>query len=245
MRVDRPELGDGWPTFFGEDTDPSFDKLYAAIELEQPNGAEAYNALNEYWRHAEELGLIRRTDTGVSLTVQGFQYLDELGLQLSDSPQIFVAMWFGGQTMRQLYEEAIKPTIEAAGYSAMRIDNSEHNEKIDDQIMAEIRKSKAVVVDLSCGTAKPIGDWSTSNEVGAPRGGVYYEAGFAKGLKLPVVWMVDQNVADIENVVHFDTRQYNQIRWSDDFSETKERLKNRLVATLGQGPIAINGPAPT
>ncbi len=171
----------------------------------------------------------------VYLTLEGHQYIESLGHQLSDSDQIFVAMWFN-DTTRQLYEAAIKPAIEQAGYKVMRIDDKSHNEKICDEIIAEIRKSKAIIADMTCGLAKPE-SWSAEDIVGAPRGGVFYEAGFAHGLGIPVIWTVNQEIADIENVSHFDVRQYNQIRWTEEnLEEAKKEILNRIEATLGQGP---------
>ena len=64
------------------------------------------------------------------------------------------------------------------------------------------------------------------------RGGVYYEAGFAHGLGLPVVFMAKEGTT-----IHFDTRQYNTIFWkAEDLADARERLKNRILATLGRGP---------
>lgn len=61
------------------------------------------------------------------------------------------------------------------------------------------------------------------------RGGVYFEAGFALGLGIPVIYLVDQS--DL-NEIHFDTRQYNHIVYENDLYE---RLKHRIEATV---PIA-------
>jgi nucleoside 2-deoxyribosyltransferase len=80
--------------------------------------------------------------------------------------------------------------------------------------MAEIRRSGLIVADF------------TGN-----RGGVYFEAGFAMGLGLPVIWTVRQDDID---AVHFDTRQYNHITWSTP-QELREKLYNRVMATIG-GP---------
>ena len=176
-----------------------------------------------------------------TITLDGWERIEELGYSLTLSDQIFVAMWFGDKEQAQLYSKAIKPAIEAAGYVAVRIDTTEHNEKIDDQIIAEIRKSKAVVVDLTCGLASPIGTWTKAQTVGAPRGGVFYEAGFAMGLGLPVIWSVKQEIAEHENVVHFDVRQYNQLRWTSDLEDFKERLRFRIEATIGRGNITAAG----
>jgi nucleoside 2-deoxyribosyltransferase len=63
------------------------------------------------------------------------------------------------------------------------------------------------------------------------RPGVYFEAGFAIGLGLPVFWFVRKD--DLDNV-HFDTHQYNHIMW-----EIKESLAQQIelfvTAVLGKG----------
>lgn len=175
------------------------------------------------------------SNASFSISYSGHKYAASLGASLSQSDKIFVAMWFGSEEQTRLYENAIAPAVQQAGYTPIRIDNTEHNEKIDDQIIAEIRQSKAVIVDLTCGLAKPE-SWSKSDIVGSPRGGVFYEAGFAKGLGLPVIWSVKAEIADLENVVHFDIRQFNQLRWGEDLGEFLEKLRYRIEATLGRGP---------
>lgn len=69
------------------------------------------------------------------------------------------------------------------------------------------------------------------------RGGVYFEAGFAMGLGIPVIWTVEKgSLGD----VHFDTRQYNHIVW--DTPETlRNMLKARIGAVIGDGPLKAHG----
>lgn len=60
--------------------------------------------------------------------------------------------------------------------------------------------------------------------------------GFALGLGLPVIWLCRE---DELAGVHFDNRQYNFILWQPDaLDELERRLKNRIEATLGHGPLA-------
>jgi nucleoside 2-deoxyribosyltransferase len=132
--------------------------------------------------------------------------------------QAFVAMWFDA-SMTEAYTSGIYLGIEDAGYQPIRIDRQEHNEKIDDRIIAEISRSRFVVADF------------THGENGM-RGGVYYEAGFAHGLKIPVIFTCRH---DLINDIHFDTRQYNHITWSTP-EELREKLCNRICATVGDGP---------
>jgi hypothetical protein len=103
---------------------------------------------------------------------------------------------------------------------ALRVDQKEHINKIDDEIIAEIRRSRFVVADF------------TSKEA-EPRGGVYFEAGFAYGIAIPVIWMCR---VDLIGSVHFDTRQFNHITW-EGHADLYRKLRNRIGAVIGDGPL--------
>lgn len=162
------------------------------------------------------------------LGMAGYEKLERLRQGGGDSRQGFVAMWFD-DSMQVAYEEGIRPAIIEAGYDVVRIDRKEHNNKIDDEIIAEIRRSRFVVADFTCSIANIEG-----TPVTIARGGVYYEAGFAQGLGIPVIWTVR---ADQISHVHFDTRQFNHIAWQSP-EELSQRLYNRIAAVIGLGPSA-------
>ena len=61
----------------------------------------------------------------------------------------------------------------------------------------------------------------------------YYEAGFAAGLSIPVIWTCHQDLVDD---LHFDTRQYNHITWSTP-DEPRSKLEARIGAVIGDGPL--------
>lgn len=166
---------------------------------------------------------IGATAGSVKLTVDGHVHIANMRQKSVTSIQGFVAMWFDN-SMKGVYENAIAPAIRDSGYEPVRIDGREHNNKIDDEIISEIRRSRFVVSDF------------TQGESGA-RGGVYYEAGFAHGLGLPVIFTCRSDVMD---KIHFDTRQYNHIVWSTP-EELRERLSKRISATLGDGPKRKGG----
>ena len=155
----------------------------------------------------------------VRLTVDGYEKLENLEQTNIDSSIAFVAMWFD-PSMNDAWEKGFRPAIQGAGYDPLRIDQKEHVNKIDDEIIAEIRRARFVVADFTHGY----------KEV---RGGVYYEAGFAHGIKIPVVFTCR---ADMINDVHFDTRQFNHIRWEDP-EKLKDELMNRIAAVIGDGPF--------
>ena len=62
------------------------------------------------------------------------------------------------------YEQVYKPVVQSLNYSVMRIDEKQFNGSIIGEITTEITDSVALIADL------------TGN-----RGGVYYEAGIARG----------------------------------------------------------------
>lgn len=159
-------------------------------------------------------------ETEHTTTTDGYAYLAELRKKAIDSQQAFIAMWFD-ETLLEALEKGIEPGIRDAGYEPVRIDRKDHNNKIDDEIVAEIRRSRFLVADF------------TQGDSGA-RGGVYYEAGFAHGLNIPVIFTCRE---DAISSVHFDTRQYNHITWKTP-EELRERLAKRVSATIGDGPLA-------
>ncbi len=151
------------------------------------------------------------------LTVQGYARLAELEKTHVVSSRAFVAMWFD-DSMTEVWENGFKPAIREAGYEPVRIDKQEHVNKIDDEIIAEIRKARFVVADFTQGSD-------------GARGGVYYEAGFAHGLDIPVIFTCRE---DLLEKLHFDTRQYPHILWTKP-EELYVALKNRITSVLGEG----------
>lgn len=155
---------------------------------------------------------------GYIVTVDGHRRLAEVKTN-HDSAQAFVAMWFDDE-MAVVYNNGIEPAIRDAGYHPVRIDRKSDVNKIDDEIIAEIRRSRFLVADFTHGE-------------GGARGGVYFEAGFAFGLNIPVIYTCREDAIDELN---FDTRQYHHTAWSRP-EELRRDLKNRILALIGEGPI--------
>ncbi len=166
--------------------------------------------------HLSDQGLIQNFNTGKKLQVSPKGHLrhETLSTTRIPSDQGFVAMWFD-QTLDEAYSKGFEVGIKGAGYIPLRVSAIDHIDKIDDRIIAEIRRSNFVVADFT-----------------GHRGGVYFEAGFAVGLNIPVVWTCRK---DCLSELHFDIRQYNCIDWST-IPELAERLQRRIEAAIGRGP---------
>lgn len=156
----------------------------------------------------------------LALSLKGWQRIDALRKSRLDSDQAFVAMWFDDE-LEDAWKQGIKPALDVTGWSALRIDNKEHNEKIDDHIVAEIRRSGLLIADVT-----------------GHRQGVYYEAGLAHGLDIPVIWTcradrtTDDGKDDKTGIssAHFDTRQYNHVVWTTP-EDLRDQLEKRIIAT--------------
>lgn len=159
--------------------------------------------------------LIQRHSGVFRIAPAGWEHLEKLKQVNTDSQQGFVAMWFDN-SMQEVYDTAISEGIIDAGYKPHKVDLREHNDKIDDEIITQIRRSRFVLADFT-----------------GQRAGVYFEAGFGKGLGIEVFWTCRKD--EIDNL-HFDIRQYNCIDWEstrlDDF---RKRITNRIESIIGKG----------
>lgn len=149
--------------------------------------------------------------TSFRLTPAGWQRVRELAKTRQDPSRAFVAMWITSET-RAAWEDGIRPALVALGYDdPVRIDYTHGDNKIDDRIIAEIRRSGLVVADFT-----------------GHRGGVYFEAGLAMGLGIPVVWTCRR---EDQPQAHFDTRQYQHLLW-DTPEDLREQLINHIAARI-------------
>ncbi|MDQ7780634.1 MAG: hypothetical protein RDV41_13150 [Planctomycetota bacterium] len=144
-----------------------------------------------------------------TLTPGGWQRYEILKKSRLLSKQAFVAM-ASGEKMKDVFQNGISKAIVEAGYEPLLIEIEEHNERICDRIIAEIRRSKFVVADVTC-----------------HRPNVYFEAGFAMGLNLEVFFTCREDAFDQR---HFDTSQYKHTLWKtpeDLYTSLLWRIKAR------------------
>ena len=186
------------------------------------NGEELYYLFRTFL--FDEVGYIRFSEAmgghfiNIQITPRGYEFLENLKHKNTNSQIGFCAMWFD-ERLLPLWSDGIFKAIELAGYEPKRIDTHQHNNRIDDEIIAMIRRSKFVVADF-------VGN----------RAGVYFEAGYALGLGLPVIWTCSK---DKLHRIHFDNRQYNFVTWEwGKLDEFKTNLQNRIEATLGRGTLS-------
>jgi hypothetical protein len=141
------------------------------------------------------------------LTASGWAKVNSSGPEYGISGRCFVAMAFHPSSL-DAYTNGIRLAIEIdCGFTSIQMLEVEHNDKICDRIIVEIRRAQFVIADFTF-----------------QRGGVYFEAGFAQALGRPVIWTCK---ACHFKRLHFDTRQYNHIKW-----ETAADLRRQLAARI-------------
>lgn len=193
------------------------DHVDMSLELDFPIGwASSAHEFEYLLRALTDRGLIdapggfNNDSCTFVISPSGWNFLDELSRSSVDGNQAFIAMSFAKE-LTPAWEDGIKPAIEKAQFRAHRVDVEPHIERIDAKTIAEIKNSRFLVADVT-----------------DQRQGVYFEAGYAMGLGLPVVWSVRED--DLE-YVHFDTRQYNHIVWNTA-ADLQEKLYNLVSAVI-------------
>jgi len=151
------------------------------------------------------------------LTFAGWQKYQDLKRSYSESRKGFMAMAFSNETLRRIFVEHFKPASQAAGFNLVRIDDAPPAGLIDVRLQNEIRTSRFLVADL------------TDHNPGA-----YWEAGFAHGLGLPVIYTCEDKMFK-DPGTHFDTNHFHTIRWNaENPAEAANRLRDTIRATLPQ-----------
>jgi nucleoside 2-deoxyribosyltransferase len=122
-----------------------------------------------------------------------------------------------------LHFRILKPLLrQRLNINAVRIDELHHNENIDIRLLLEIDRSDLVIADLTY-----------------ERPSVYFEAGYALGQKIPVVYTcrTDHLRRQAQYQVHFDLRQRSIVPWQqpDDRQFARllvARIRHTMAATL-------------
>lgn len=133
---------------------------------------------------------------------------------LLNSRNAFIAMAFTDDTGQQLlgeHRDCIRQILESLSWNPVIVDEVPHNDGVMDKIIASINHSRFVIADLTY-----------------HKNGVYFEAGYAKGLGLPVILTVKKDHLDRS---HFDVKHLNLVVW-ENFEDLKNKLSYRIKATI-------------
>lgn len=149
--------------------------------------------------------------TRIQFTFEGLSRIIEINESGNQSNRCFVAMSFSPS--QNDTRETIRIAIQDCDFEPVLIDEQhiDSDVTINDALIAEIKKAKFVVADFS-----------------EHKHGVYFEAGYALGLKKPVIYLCDQK--DFDNT-HFDTNHYPHIIYQS-LDELKNKLQTKIEAWI-------------
>jgi hypothetical protein len=169
------------------------------------------NSLKEFGYIKTDKGFTSPIPPEISITAKGYEYLEkQRTLDRSQSKDVFIAIKF--DESYQSVSDFIANSIKENGYNAVRVDEQHHTEFIMDYNMRKIKECRFMVAELSSQNL-----------------GVYYEAGYAMGIGVPVIAVAKK---DRKKDIHFDLKQLNTI-----FYESNERLQeilsNRIAVLFG------------
>lgn len=151
----------------------------------------------------------------LQLTMKGWEKYAQLKETRTNSRTAFMAMKFGDAQLDDMVEACFRPAVRRAGFELKKLTDDQPAGLIDDQIRASILSGRFVIADLTHGSH-----------------GAYWEAGFAEGLNLPVIYTCEKTAWD-ERKTHFDTNHMLTIIWdSAKPKETGDALTATIRATL-------------
>jgi len=174
-----------------------------------------HQEFEEIQRFLEKEGLVERLHDQTQnkdfhkLTHEGWAKYYGLKKNRIDSLQCFVAMSFN-PSLDDIYESAIKKAVEDTGFKPLRLDKIKYSDVIDNKMLYEIKRSRFMVADFT-----------------DLKGGVYYEAGYAKGLGKNVIYSC-QDTEENKKRLHFDVNHLPFLFWKDS-----NHLYEELVAWIG------------
>lgn len=184
----------------------------AAITPNKSNGGYAW-LLNQ-----EEIKkLIEDRHGRFRLTMAGWERYEAIKREQITSRTAFMAMQFGDAELHRAVENHFKPAVARAGFELRLLTDGQPAGLIDDQLRVALRTSRFVIADLT----------DANN-------GAYWEAGFAEGLGLPVIYTCREKEFDEvdehgRRKVHFDTSHLVTIKWDP---QKLDDAANRLTATI-------------
>lgn len=150
----------------------------------------------------------------IKLKFESINYIASLSEAGKNSKNCFVAMSFSRTEYSMKVRDAIKNAIRTTGYHPILIDESkiESDRTINDAIIAEIKRAKFVIADFT-----------------EQKNGVYFEAGYALGKGLQVIYCCDKT--DFDNNSHFDVNHYPHILYNNE-NELEKQLIDKIRAWI-------------
>ena len=152
---------------------------------------------------------------GLQLKLAGWKRYAELKQVQKESRTAFMAMKFGDVELDHAVDHCFRPAVRRTGFELRVLTDQQRAGLIDDQIRAALISARFVIADLTHGNA-----------------GAYWEAGFADGRGLPVIYTCRRAEWD-KAKTHFDTNHMLTVIWDPaDLMPSGKQISAIIRATL-------------
>jgi hypothetical protein len=150
-----------------------------------------------------------------SLTLKGWDRFAALKQARNESRTAFMAMKFGDAELNDVVDRCFRPAVQRTGFELRVLTDNQQAGLIDDQIRSALLSARFVVADLTHGSF-----------------GAYWEAGFADGRGLPVIYTCRS--AEWKTAkTHFDTNHMTTVIWDvANLKASEDELAAIIRATL-------------
>ncbi len=149
------------------------------------------------------------------LTMKGWEKYAQLKQSRLTSRTAFMAMKFGDAELDGVVTNCFGPAVARTGFQLRKLTDGQSAGSIDDQLRAALLASRFVIADLT-----------------HANNGAYWEAGYAEGLHLPVIYTCKKSAWQKEKT-HFDTNHLTHVIWEiGELAEAAEKLTATIRATL-------------
>lgn len=146
-----------------------------------------------------------------SLTIKGWNRAEELKKVNKQGTQVFMAMKFDEKQQRFI-KEKLAPEIKKLGFDLRLLSDITSTENlIDNKLRLAIRRSRFLICDLTHGNR-----------------GAYWEAGYAEGLGLPVIYICEKKILDAKKDIHFDVSHQEIYFWEDGNEKSIQSFLSKI-----------------
>jgi nucleoside 2-deoxyribosyltransferase len=167
----------------------------------------------------EEQGYLKETNVELNstrLSVKGWEKVRELErMRPERGNDAFMATPFSKGDLEDVYHQYLVPAIKKTGFDLKRVNEEQPAGLIDDQLRVRIQNSRFLLAELT-------------TDRGKENGGVYWEAGYAEGLGIPVIYLCRKGPGK-HIKTHFDTNHHVTVFWN---KETLPQAMDELKATV-------------
>lgn len=149
------------------------------------------------------------------LTVEGREYAASLNKVNKNRRWVFMAMKFEPEQL-EFVKKVLYPALKELGLELKLLPEIQSKENlIDNKLRVAIKQSRFLICDLTHGNQ-----------------GAYWEAGYAEGLGLPVIYICEKSVMKGENKPHFDVNHQEIYFWYKDNQQSISEFVKDLQAKI-------------